>query len=218
MSDMKILVVDDEKNIRNLLADALGDIAPVDTAVNGEEALRFMADMDYSLVFLDLLMPGMDGMEVLRRTADLRPDIHFVIITAHGTIDTAVEALKLGAVDFLQKPFTLQEVQQMARLVLSGDDGARFDNLVDRAKKAIKAKQYPAAKAFLGKAASFDQRRPEIFNLLGVVAELQGEREEAKKQYHSAYWINPAHGPSRNNLDRITTQGTKSAPDLGEET
>jgi DNA-binding NtrC family response regulator len=217
MSETRILVVDDEKNIRNLLADALGNLAPVDTAVNGEDALKCMESTDYSLVFLDLLMPGMDGMEVLRRTTDLRPDIHFVIITAHGTIDTAVEALKLGAVDFLQKPFTLQEVQQMASLVLSGDDGAQFDNLLDRAKKAIEDKHYHAAKAFLGKAAALDQRRPEIFNLLGVVAEHQGEHEEAKKHYHSAYWINPAYAPSRNNLDRVTTQGAKGVPDLGEE-
>ena len=69
-------------------------------------------------MFLDLKMPGMDGMEVLRQINDNWPKIRVIIITAHGTIDTAVEAIKSGAVDFIQKPFSPGEIRELANLVL----------------------------------------------------------------------------------------------------
>jgi DNA-binding NtrC family response regulator len=107
MGKNMILVVDDEKNIRLTMSQSLEVLEiPVQTAVNGEEALQKLQEGTFALVFLDLKMPGMDGMEVLRRIKSNWPKIRVVIITAHGTIQSAVEAMKLGAVDFLQKPFS----------------------------------------------------------------------------------------------------------------
>jgi CheY-like chemotaxis protein len=115
-----ILVVDDEKNIRLTMGQALSPLGlTVETAMNGEEALQKLGQRAFAVVFLDLRMPGMDGLEVLRRIREERPATRVIIITAHGTVDTAVEAMKLGAVDFLEKPFTPDQVRELARAVLA---------------------------------------------------------------------------------------------------
>ena len=119
MSDRSVLIVDDEKNIRLTLALALEKLnIPVDTAVNGEEALQKLAEKSYGLMLLDLRMPGIDGLEVLRRVPEIRPEVKVVIITAWGSIEAAVEAMKLGAVDFLQKPFDAQDVRELVSSLL----------------------------------------------------------------------------------------------------
>ena len=116
---LPILVVDDEKNIRMTVSRALDSLGlPVHTAVNGEEALQKLADEKYQLLLLDLKMPGMDGIEVLHEVRDKWPYIKIIIITAHGTIETAVEAMKLGASDFIQKPFSPTEIRNLTLHVL----------------------------------------------------------------------------------------------------
>jgi DNA-binding NtrC family response regulator len=118
-----ILIVDDEKNIRLTLARAVKPLEiPVQTAVNGEEALQKLQDTPCDLVFLDLKMPGMDGMEVLRRIRARWPFIPVAIVTGHGTIELAVEAMKLGAIDFIQKPFSPAEILEVARAVVPRND------------------------------------------------------------------------------------------------
>jgi DNA-binding NtrC family response regulator len=122
MTAKPVLIVDDEKNIRLTLSIALEPLGlESDSAMNGEEALQMLREKDYRLVLLDLKMPGMDGMEVLRRLRDIRPDIRVIIITAHGTIESAVEAMKLGAVDFIQKPFAPKEIRDLVTAVINRD-------------------------------------------------------------------------------------------------
>lgn len=95
-----------KKNVRLTLALALETLnIPVDNAVNGEEVLKKLGGKSYGLMLLELRMPGIDGLEVLKRVPEIRPEVKVVIITAWGSIETAVEAMKLGAVDFLQKSF-----------------------------------------------------------------------------------------------------------------
>ena len=119
MEKKPILVVDDEKNIRLTMSQSLESLEiPIKTAVNGEEALRKLQEGPFGLVFLDLKMPGIDGIEVLRQIKDDWPKIRVIIITAHGTIESAVEAMKLGAVDFIQKPFSPGEIRELATQVL----------------------------------------------------------------------------------------------------
>jgi DNA-binding NtrC family response regulator len=222
MNETNILVVDDEKNIRLTLSRALESDFNVDLAVNGEEALEKIEEKEYALVLLDLKMPGMDGMVVLKKIAGIRPDIRFIIITAHGTIDTAVEAMKLGAVDFLQKPFSPAEIRDLVARVLERDrlDERRADEYeacIELAKKNIGQRHFKAAEEFLRKAASLEPKRPEVFNLLGAVAEIRGDMEEATKYYRSGYWIDPSYAPSRENLERITDSRLSGFKiDLGE--
>jgi two-component system nitrogen regulation response regulator NtrX len=106
-----ILIVDDEESIRKSLKDILGDEGyEVATAASGREALDVLAEAQPALALLDIAMPDMDGIETLRRFKEARPDMQVVMITGHGTIDTAVQTTKMGAYDFLQKPLSLERV------------------------------------------------------------------------------------------------------------
>lgn len=105
MKGNMILVVDDEVNIRNALAKMLEKQGhSVMTAGNGDEALARMTAGSYGLVLLDLKMPGLDGMGLLRRIKEISPDTEVIVITAYGSVETAVEAMKAGAYDYLSKP------------------------------------------------------------------------------------------------------------------
>ena len=111
-SGLKILIIDDEPNICESLQGALGDEGySVETALSGEEGLRCLAARQINLVFLDILMPGgIDGIETLRRIKQSSPDTEVIMITGHGTFDLALEAGKLGGLDFLGKPLSLDTV------------------------------------------------------------------------------------------------------------
>jgi DNA-binding response OmpR family regulator len=130
----RVLVVDDEKNIRLTIAQSLEKLdLEVENAVNGEEALQKIRQQDFQLVLLDLKLPGMDGMEVLRKVRSFDKRIKILIITAHGTVENAVEAMKLGAVDFIQKPFTPDEIRGFVARALSRTEGFLNRLRVDRA-------------------------------------------------------------------------------------
>ena len=108
----QVLIVDDEPNLRKILAAQLSrDGYDVMTAEDGEQGLAALRDHHIDLVVTDLKMPKVDGMALLREALRLDPDLPVVMITAHGTVDTAVEALKIGAFDYLTKPFDKDEVR-----------------------------------------------------------------------------------------------------------
>jgi DNA-binding NtrC family response regulator len=210
MKTYKILIVDDEKNIRLTISQSLTDMdVETDTAVNGEEALSKLKDTDFALVLLDLRMPGMDGMEVLEKLRKDRPDIRVVIITAHGTIDSAVDAMKLGAVDFIQKPFTPKEIRHLVskiikRETLEREKGQDYESCFELAKKCVADRHFEAAAEHIKKAMSIDSSRPEAFNFLGALYEIQGDRVEAQKNYRAALSLDPTYKPAQDNLSRST--------------
>jgi DNA-binding NtrC family response regulator len=114
-----ILVVDDEASIRRTLREILEyEDYGVDEAVDGSEALDAIRSEPYDLVLLDVKMPEPDGMEVLKTIADETPDLPVVMISGHGTIETAVEATKLGAYDFIEKPPDLNRLLLTVRNAL----------------------------------------------------------------------------------------------------
>ena len=107
----KILVVDDQRNMRTTLSLMLSSAGhEVDEAENGEIACRMIERETYDLVLTDLKMGGTDGMGVLRHTRQVSPLSEVIVMTAYGTIETAVEAMRIGAHDFVQKPFTEEEL------------------------------------------------------------------------------------------------------------
>lgn len=111
-SSHRVLIVDDEKSIRDVLSASLMDEGyTVESAYNGEKALRMMDEFKPEIVLLDIWMPGrLDGVEVLKESKIKNPDIDFVIMSGHGTIETAVTTTKYGAWDFVEKPLSIEKV------------------------------------------------------------------------------------------------------------
>lgn len=116
----RILVVDDENNIRMTIRIALQHIGyEVETAADGPEALTKFGDgTGFDLVILDQRMPGMEGLEILREMQQRNATPRIIMATAFGTIDLAVEAMKMGATDFLRKPFTAEVLRGAVRAAL----------------------------------------------------------------------------------------------------
>ena len=109
----RMLVVDDKANIRALLETAFVERGfDVVTASTGEEAIDLISGQPFDIILTDLNMPGKSGMDVLKAAKATTPDTEVIIITAYGAIDTAVEAMRLGAHDFITKPFKLNEIER----------------------------------------------------------------------------------------------------------
>jgi DNA-binding NtrC family response regulator len=219
-----VLIVDDEKNIRLTLSQALEALElQIDTAINGEEALAKLEGRHFELILLDLKMPGMDGMEVLRRIRRMHPDIKVVIITAHGTIESATEAMKLGAVDFIQKPFAPREIRELVTKVLDRDKIASekakgYNEHVELAKKCIGERKFDAAQEHVRQAIAADATKPEALNLLGVLLEISGNKLEAQKKYRATLALDPTYKPAVENLSRTTGLTSGGEMSLGDKT
>lgn len=107
----KILIIDDERSIRRALREILEfEKFDVEEAVDGKEALEKLQAARYDLAFCDIKMPGMDGVEVLQKSQELHIDTPFIMISGHGNIETAVDTIKKGAYDFIEKPLDLNRI------------------------------------------------------------------------------------------------------------
>ena len=107
----RILIIDDERGIRNTLKDILEyEKHEIEVAATGEEGLEQLRNNSFDLAFLDVKMPGLDGIEVLKEVARRHPEMPVVMISGHGNIETAVDAIKKGAFDFLEKPLDLNRI------------------------------------------------------------------------------------------------------------
>ncbi len=112
----RILIVDDEEIVvRSCLRILSGDEFDIDVANNGLEALVKIGEREYDMVILDIMMPKMNGMEVLQRVKESHPDIDVIMITGLNEIDTAVKAMKMGAFDYLPKPFDPEELELVVK-------------------------------------------------------------------------------------------------------
>src|SRR5579872_503365 len=122
----RILLIDDESNIRTMIRLALQHAGhTVETAADGPEGLeKFGSGEDWDLVLLDHRMPGMAGLDVLREIHRRDPNARVIMITAFGTIDLAVDAMKAGATDFLRKPFTTDTLRGAVRAALQAEPGS----------------------------------------------------------------------------------------------
>ena len=115
----RILVVDDEQKLGRVLVEMLeGGGDEVARAGGGREALALIAAGDLDLVITDLKMPDVDGMAVLRETRRTSPDTDVMMMTAHATVQNAVDAMKQGAIDYLIKPFAMDELRMRVRAVV----------------------------------------------------------------------------------------------------
>ena len=114
--ERRILLVDDDESLRRVTEYTLHEAGyQVLTAASGDEGLERFQSADVDLLLTDVRMPGMDGMDLLARVKAIRPELPVVMLTAHGTIEAAVEAMKLGAFDYLTKPFTGDQLRASVR-------------------------------------------------------------------------------------------------------
>ena len=125
MKKKKLLIVDDDQAMRMALCESLESCGyEIDAVENGADALRQFSKRTFDLVLTDMKMPGMTGIEVLRGVKKMSPAVPVILITAYGTVNTAVEAMKEGAAEFIMKPFTLDEIESVVRTVLSTCEAA----------------------------------------------------------------------------------------------
>ena len=149
----RVLVVDDEQSLRKVLAATLQrEGYEVQVAADGEEALAALERDGADVVVTDLVMPKMDGLSLLRKVVVSHPDVPVIVVTAHGKIDSAVEAMKAGAFDFVSKPFEHSELKAIiakaarqsdlnARNVVPDETGRRFNEIVGKGQRMIELQQ-----------------------------------------------------------------------------
>ena len=117
--EQSILVVDDEPIVRESIRDWLVDAGyKVATAESGEEALKLMEQQEFSIIILDVRLPGKTGISVLKDVKAVKPSLKSIIITAYPSVELAVEAMKLGAVDYLVKPVAPDDLEKLIRETL----------------------------------------------------------------------------------------------------
>lgn len=224
----KILIIDDEKNIRLTLEKVLTRAGyEVDTAINGEDGLQKVEKEEYPVILLDMKMPGINGIEFLKKINGLNLNSRVIMITGFGSIDTAVETMKLGAVDYLRKPFKPEEIIEVVEQVFqrfqleANTEGVNnFNDILNLSKAEINKHNFNNAVELLKKATSIDSEKPEPFNLLGVIYELQNKHSEAMKMYRAALALDPTYRPASENLQRaseMNKQSDISEMNLGDE-
>lgn len=122
----KILVVDDEINVcKSIRRAILSEYNDVDTALSGEEALTMQEEKGYDMLITDLMMPGISGVELLNSFKVRYPDVILIMITGYPTIKTAVQAVKLGAFDYIPKPFTPDELRGLVERAFKQSDAEK---------------------------------------------------------------------------------------------
>ena len=213
---VRILVVDDERNIRNNLSMVLeAEGYKVDTASNGDDALTKVKEGLYDIAFVDIQMPKMNGLELLGYLRGIRPNLAVVILTAYGTVARAVEAMKLGATDFIEKPFDPKAVPLLCNEILErrkiGMSGT-VDELLHLAELARGRKAYIEARLYLKIAMQRDLTRPEPYFQLGELAEIEGHTAHAAHYYYMALDAQSDFQPARDALKRLGRLDASSHP------
>ncbi|HEY7088889.1 MAG TPA: response regulator [Tepidisphaeraceae bacterium] len=217
LSRASILVVDDENHIRLMLRTILeAEGYRVAEANNGREALEIVRRAPFEAMVLDLNMPVLDGLGVLEslRLDPPRWPPRVVVLTAYGSIGAAVRATKAGALDFLEKPASPQEVREAVAAVLNEPQPARlkpvetdteggYQAVLQRVRKALRASDVAGAEALLMKAADLSQHDSAYFNLLGVIYETRRQWRLAKKFYGKAMRSSHSYSPAEQNMRRI---------------
>lgn len=111
MAGYRVLLVDDEEEFVSALSERLTLRGiEVDSALNGEEALAKLVEKDFEVVILDVMMPGLGGLEVLRQIKTTHPDTQVILLTGHGSTREGIEGMRLGAFDYLIKPVDIEEM------------------------------------------------------------------------------------------------------------
>jgi two-component system, NtrC family, nitrogen regulation response regulator NtrX len=192
----RILIIDDEKNIRNTLREILEyEKYEVDEAPDGEKGIEMIHEKEYNVVLCDIKMPKLDGIEVLEKIMGSSIDVPFIMISAHGTIETAVEATKKGAFDFIEKPPDLN------RLLLSIRNALDRSNLVNEAK--ILKKKISRSNNIVGESAAIRQLKETIDKVAPTEARVLITGENGTGKELVARWVHEKSSRRKNSLIEV---------------
>lgn len=225
----QILVVDDEPNVRlNYRVTLETEGFTVLEANCGAQALEHFGNNHFELAILDLRMPEMDGLELLAEMRKRGITTPTVIITAYGDIPHAVRAMKLGAIDFLKKPLTPEQLRQITKEVIERhehpvaevpDDESEtnlsaeelFRIHLKKAKRLLNLQEFESARKTLAKAMALDPLSAEAFNLTGVLLEMCEDDVSARKFYGQAIKLDRNYEPAQQNMQRVLERAQSGA-------
>lgn len=179
----QVLVVDDTKNIRSLLTKCLESAGySVKTAVDGRAALEILERERFGLVFLDIKMPLFSGTEVLKKMRETGINTPVVVITAYATVKNAVDCTNLGAVAYLQKPFTADKVRAVLKEALHFEpQKSELENRLLLVQNRLENSLFGEAEELLKRALSDHPLCPELYRLLAEAADGLGDASSAEK-------------------------------------
>ena len=207
----RILIVDDETNVRlNFRRTLETEGYEIFEASSGEAAVKSLAEHVFALAILDIRMPGMDGLELLAKMREYEIRVPAMIVTAYSDVPNAVKAMKLGAIDFLQKPLRPEDLRSIVTEILKRHAGQQddppaetFSAHIVAAKRCLNLRAFAKARLHLAKALELNSKSAEAFNLAGVLAEVLEDYDKAKKYYGQAIKLNKNYEPAQQNMRRL---------------
>jgi DNA-binding NtrC family response regulator len=206
----RILIVDDETNVRlNFRRTLETEGYEIFEASSGEAAVKSLAEHVFALAILDIRMPGMDGLELLAKMREYEIRVPAMIVTAYSDVPNAVKAMKLGAIDFLQKPLRPEDLRSIVTEILKRHTGQddppaeTFSAHIVAAKRCLNLRAFAKARLHLAKALELNSKSAEAFNLAGVLAEVLEDYDKAKKYYGQAIKLNKNYEPAQQNMRRL---------------
>jgi DNA-binding response OmpR family regulator len=206
----RLLIVDDETNVRlNFRMTLETEGYEIFEARSGEQAVQLLAKHSFALAILDVRMPGMDGLELLANMRESGIKVPAMIVTAYSDVPHAVKAMKLGAIDFLQKPLRPEDFRNIVAEIIKRharpDDppAETFSAHIVAAKRCINLRAFAKARLHLAKALELNAKSVDALNLAGVLAELLEDYDKAKKYYGRAVKLDKSYEPAQQNMRRL---------------
>ena len=206
----KILIVDDETNVRlNYRVTLETEGYEIFEAASAALALKELLERSFTVAILDMRMPEMDGLELLTKMREVGITVPAMIVTAYSDVPHAVKAMKLGAIDFLQKPLRPEELRGIVAEIIKRHAPQKehpaetFNAHIVAAKRCLNLRSFALARIHLVKALELNTKSAEAFNLAGVLAEMLDDEDKAKKYYGQAIKLDKNYEPAQQNMRRL---------------
>lgn len=211
MSQTRILIIDDETHIAHTIAASFyNSNYTVEMCFDGLSGWKKLNEEHWDIVFLDIRMPLMDGMELLRKLHEAGKQRNVIMITAYGSIENAVQAMKYGAIDYILKPLDIDVIRSLvsdilSRPLLAQRDLTDYHEFIEHAKLMIQNRDYASAKSSVKKALKEVPDSAEAYNLLGALYEVMEDFGSAIQAYQMALRFDKFYKPALENINRLTS-------------
>lgn len=198
----KILVLDDEQIVLDSVTRILEDEYVVRTSQKGQEALEILKEGGFDVFMTDLKMPDMDGLEAMQSMADIDPDLSMIMFTAYSTVDSAVKAMKIGAVDYIKKPFTPDQLTSLVEKVMA--------ERKQRLEKRYRTDTFEEIKKAIGSTLNLKQVLDLIVQGVVKVMKVKGSTLSLLDTKREKLRVFAYHGLSKNYVEKGPLDSSKS--------